>query len=156
VSTNHLFAASHLALQEDRLTASRLILRIDDAVSESASSNELKYMEIVGYLNRPETELIPKAETFGASFFEIDQGNSMRVVFFLQTLGLRGVEPLPLERRVQMIEAANAMPVWPDKGSVAVVDDTILIKFGPYSDPQKSVICNLQNQLPPAAEGFCE
>ena len=156
VSTNHLFAASHLALQEDRLTASRLILRIDEAVSESENSDELKYMEVVGYLDRPASELVPKAETFGASFFEIDQGNSMRVVFFLQTVGLHGLEPLPLERRVQMIEVANAMPVWPDKDSIMIVGDTVLIKFGPYSDPQKSIICTLQDQLPLTVQGFCK
>lgn len=156
VSTNHLFAASHLALQADRLTASRLILRIEDAISESENRDELKYMEIVGYLNRPATELIPKAETFGASFFEIDQGSSMRVLFFLQTLGYDGVRPLPLEKRVQMIEIADAMPIWPAKESITIVGDTILVKFGPYSDLQKSMICTLQDQTQFKVQDFCK
>jgi hypothetical protein len=151
VAANHLFAASHLALQEDRATASRLILRFEDALSESQNTEKLKYMEVVGFLNRPATELIPKAETFGASFFEIDEGSSMRLGYFLQTLGFPELEPLPTDRRVQMIETANAMPVWPEKGSVAIVGDTLLIKFGPYSNTQKSAIC-LQSIVP----GFCE
>lgn len=156
VAANHLFAASQLALEADRATASRLILRFEDALSESESMEKLKYMEVVGYLDRPPTELIPKAETFGASFFQIDQGSSMRLGYFLQTLGFPELEPLPLERRVQMIETANAMPVWPEKGSVAIVGDTLLIKFGPYSDIQKSAICALQGQSQVLVQDFCE
>jgi hypothetical protein len=117
---------------------------------------KLKYMEVVGYLERPPTELIPKAETFGASFFQIDQGSSMRLGYFLQTLGFPELEPLPLERRVQMIETANAMPAWPEKGSIAIVGDTLLIKFGPYSDTQRLAICAMQGQPQAFVQDFCE
>ncbi len=142
VAVNHLFAASSLALQEDRLLGSQLIERIDkvrtDAVPES-----LDYMEIIGYPSRPATALIPKIETFGASFFEWDEGNVGRVLAFLQTLGFQGLEPLPLYERSKMIEVGNSMPVWPDMGSVQIVGDTVLIKFGPYSITQKQQICRL-------------
>jgi hypothetical protein len=80
----------------------------------------------------------------------------MRLGFFLQTLGFPKLEPLPLERRVEMIETANAMPVWPAIGSVAIVGDTVLIKFGPYSDTQKSQICTLQGQPQFTVQEFCE
>jgi len=141
-STNHLFASSYLALQEDRLMASLLINRIEDAKAESGTNN-LKYIEIIGYLSSPSTELITKVETFGASFFEWDQGNAGRILLFLQ-INYRDLDLqlLPVERRAQMIEIANAMPNWPKKGSVKIVGDTVLIKFGPYSYTQKKIICN--------------
>jgi hypothetical protein len=138
-STNHLFGSSHLALQQDRLTGLQMIERIEDAQA-SAGSGAVKYIEVIGLLHRPSTRLIPKLETFGASFFEWDQGNAKRVVAFLQILGYYGVEPLPLEQRRQFVGTADSMPTWPDRGSVKVVGDVALIKFGPYSKNQEAAM----------------
>jgi len=156
ISTNHLFASSYLALQEDRLLASSLIERIEDAKAEHGTKS-LKYIEMIGYLNRPSTELIPKIETFGASFFAWDQGNVWRVIFFLQTVGYQDLQPLSLDRRPPMVEIANAMPNWPEKGSVVVINDVALIRFGPYSDAQKQQICaSRQNQVFLQNQDFCK
>ncbi len=157
ISTNHLFASSHLALQADRLLASRLIMRIEDAKIEANAGEDLKYMEIVGYYDQPSTELIPKLETFGASFFEWDQGNVSRVLLFMQTIGYRGLQALPLDRRAQLIELANSLPRCPEKGCVRVVGDTVVIKFGPYSDTQKQIICGgVSKQVLPEFPDFCK
>ena len=141
VAANHLFAASHLALQADRLMASRLIERIENAQADADTGVEIKYMEMVGYYSRPSTELIPKIETFGASFFEWDQGSVGRVLMFLQTVGYQGLQPLPVGMRSRLIEYANNMSIWPKSGSVRVVSDTVLVKFGEYSYNQKVAIC---------------
>jgi hypothetical protein len=142
-SDNHLFASSYLALQADRWTGFRLIERIEVAKAEAEPPGEieLKYMEIVGILRPPETELMPKLSTFGLSFFEWDQGNAERVLLFLKTLGYQGLQPLPSERRSKMIELAKMMPNWPEGGSVKVIGDTVLVKFGPYSNQQINFIC---------------
>jgi hypothetical protein len=156
MSTNHLFAASHLALQEDRSLATRLIERIENVQVETGRE-ELRYMEVIGYDSRPATELIPKIETFGASFFEWDQGSSGRILLFLQTMGFSGVGPLPLEKRVQMVEIADSMPVWPRNGSVMVVGNVVLVKLGPYSDVQKQAICGSgQYEKLIQIKGFCK
>jgi hypothetical protein len=155
VSTNRLFAASHLALQADRLLATRLIERIENAKSEE-NVQELKYIEIVGHPDRPGTELVPKLETFGASFFEWEQGNPARVVLFLQTIGYTDLYALPAEQRIQMIEFANDMPVWPQKGSIKIIDNTVLVKFGSYSYTQKLTMCkSIQGNIPTAEQDFC-
>lgn len=140
-STNHLFASSHLALEADRMLASRLIGRIEDVQAET-DTKELRYIEIIGYYSRPSTELIPKIETFGASFFEWDQGNPYRILPFLQTIGFEELQPLPLQSRGQMIKIADLMPVWPDKDSIKIIDNIVLVKFGPYSSNQKQIICS--------------
>jgi hypothetical protein len=149
-ATNRLFASSHLALQADRLFASRLIVRIEDALNESGNLKKLKYLEMVGSYNRRPTMLIPIAETFGASFFSWGDGDPSRVVAFLDTIGYQNLQPLPVEGRIQMVKIAEGMPIWPAQGSVKIVGDTVLIKFGPYSSFQKSIICrgvNNTNEL---------
>jgi len=156
MSTNHLFASSHLALQEDRVLAARLIGRIEDAQMESGTES-LKYMEVIGWYSRPSTELIPQIETFGASFFGWPQGTSIRAISFLETLGFPKLETLPADKRGEMVKIGNSMPIWPSKGSVKVIDDVVLIKFAPYSPGQINEICSkVQNKKIIQIQGFCK
>ncbi|MBI5293986.1 MAG: glucosyltransferase domain-containing protein [Chloroflexi bacterium] len=155
MSANHLSAASHLSLQADRSLATTLIGRIEEAQTQ-AGGRDLRYMEIVGYYDRPSTNLIPEMETLGMSYFEIAEGNVNRILLFLQTLGYSGLEPLPLARQAQLVDLAESMPVWPDGGSVRVVDDVVLVKFGHYSATQKRIICGDDgNRDLLRSRGFC-
>lgn len=155
-STNHLFASSHLALQEDRVLAARLIVRIEDAQME-AGIKELQYMEVIGYYIRPSTELIPQNETFGASFFGWPQGTTIRTISFLETLGYGGLEVLPIDEQGKLVKITDSMPLWPEKGSVRVVGDVVLVKFGPYTIDQKQKMCaSIQNQKLLQSQNFCE
>jgi hypothetical protein len=68
----------------------------------------------------------------------------------LRTLGYYNeIQPLPWSRRSQLVGIADSMPVWPEKGSIKIIDDTVLIKFGPYTDDsklsilQRSDVCTL-------------
>lgn len=140
-SANRLFGSSNLALEVDRIVGQQLIEKIDNAVNEAENPETIKYLEIIGYYERSATQLIPKVETFGASFFEWEEGNPWRVLYFLQTLGFDDLQGLPMERRILLIEFAEAMPNWPDEKSVQVVGDTVLVKFGPYSNFQKRKMC---------------
>jgi hypothetical protein len=151
LSTNHLFSSSHLALQADRVLGARLLARIEE-VKESVIGGDPIYYEVIGYTARLSTPLIPKSGTFGASFFEWDQGNTYRIGAFLRTLGFQGLSPLPEERRIQFTSMAMSMPAWPHTGSVAAVGDTMLIKFGNYSTIQRQRICESVH----TKEVFCE
>ncbi len=141
-SANHLFASSNLSLQADRLVGERIIGQIDNAIGGSSNPTAVKYLVVIGYYSRPSTQLMPKIETFGASFFEWDQGDVWRVIMFLQTLGFNRLQALPPERWGSMIQIANSMPNWPDNASVRIINDTVLLKFSPYSDLQKQQICS--------------
>lgn len=128
-------------------------MRIEDEKVKSGIT-DIKYFEMVGYVDRPDTPLIPRIENIGASFFGWDQGNSMRVVNFLKILGYYGVEPLELNQRTQFVKIGEEMPNWPDEGSVKVIDNTVIVKFSPYSRTQKEEICSsIQNQ--PSLTDFC-
>jgi hypothetical protein len=143
VADNRLFAASHLVLQADRLTASNLHLRIADAVADAGVDRaDIKYMEIIGSLDYPESSLIPEVDTFGGSFFQWDSGNNIRIILFLRTLGIGEYDTLPNEQRLVLVKIAQAMPNWPDPHSVKVQGDTVLVKFGPYSAFQVNDICS--------------
>jgi len=64
---------------------------------------------------------------------------------------------LPIDKRGEMVEIANSMPVWPQAESVRVIGDVVLVKFGPYSATQKQVICSSeQNKKMIQVEGFCK
>lgn len=142
VATNTLFSSSALALEADRLVAARLLERIEYAKAEAGvGASQVKYLEVVGYLNRPASRLMPKHETFGASFFEWDQGNVSRVLLFLRTVGGTSLDPLSLERRHLLMPDAVLLPTWPAVGSVKVFGDTIVLKFSDYSDVQLSALC---------------
>lgn len=156
VSTNNLFGSSHLALQSDRVLASRLFERIDLERSDK-NVMEVKYLEVVGYYSNPSTPLIPKNETFGASFFEWDQGHAGRIVLFFKTLGYDDLQAAPMDKRIQMLNYVDSMPAWPEQGSIKIIDGVVLIKFGPYSATQKLSICNSIKELdPPKYKEFCK
>jgi hypothetical protein len=150
VSSNLLFSSSRISLEADRLLAAEIIGRIDSAKSEAGAS-EVKYLEIIGYFERPETPITPKIETFGTSFFEWDQGNIYRIVYFLKLIGYHDLQAMPPDRRGELIQIGRAMPTWPDTGSIVVLADSVLLKFGPYSYTQVRYICRARNIL-----NFCE
>jgi hypothetical protein len=123
-----------------------------------SGSPDLKYLAVSGYYSRAPTPLIPKMETFGASFFEWDQGNSARIILFLQTLGYNDLQVAPLDKRFQLVGVEKNMPNWPETGSVRIIGDLVFIKFGPYSDTQRDIICDsistkIQEMV---VDGFCE
>lgn len=152
-SNNHLFASSAFAFEEDKLLAYQLIDRIEDEKADASSEN-IRYLEMIGYVDRPSTPLVSRIENIGASFFGWDQGNASRVISFLKVLGYSAPEALPANRRSEYVSTGAQMPVWPASGSVQVIGDTVLVKFSPYSETQKKDICQNESfySLP---ESFC-
>ncbi|MFZ1547779.1 MAG: glucosyltransferase domain-containing protein [Candidatus Nitrotoga sp.] len=135
VSTNAMFSSSALALESDRLIAARLLERIEAARME-AGTDQIRYLEVVGYPNIPPTRLKPKSEVIGASFFEWDQGNVYRILLFINTLESKDWKALPSAEQRALIEVTSIMPSWPSYGSVRVFGDTAVVKFGEYSYSQ--------------------
>lgn len=152
-STNHLFASSAFAYEEDKILATQLIQRIEDEIENTGVVSPL-YLEMVGYVQRPSTPLVSRIENIGASFFGWDGGHTIRVTNFLHILGYTSLDPLPFERRSAYVDQGITMPVWPAKGSVQVVGDVVLVKFSPYSRQQVEAICEEADlSILPAA--FC-
>ena len=153
-SINHLFSSSAFAYQEDTLLAERIIQRVD-GIRADTEIPEPKYLEQIGYVDRASTPLVSRIENIGASFFGWDQGvSSDRPAALIEILGLAELEGLPDDQRGKYVSEGVNMPVWPEPGSVKVVEDVLIVKFGPYSQTQKASICQAGN-LSALPSGFC-
>ena len=71
---------------------------------------------------------------------------------FLQLMGYPVLRPLPVQDRAKLIPVSAEMTIWPATGSVMIVDDVVIVKFGPYSAMQRQDICRVIAQSNPA---FC-
>lgn len=90
-------------------------------------------------------------ETFGASFLEWDQGKVYRIVYFLNLLGYNDLQAMPPDKSGDFGQIGNAMPAWPEIGSIVVVDDSVFLKFDSCSYAQVRQICKTGN-----TPNFCE
>jgi hypothetical protein len=139
-ATNRLFASSYLALEADRVLAARIIDRLEAARTSLPEGSRPVYLQIVGYLEREPTELMPRAgDTVGYSIFE--SADTTWIAAFLGTLDYREMQPMPPERQFEMIEQAKSMPAWPEQGGLAVMGDTVLVNLGGQTAPQKFTLC---------------
>ncbi|MBT9173981.1 MAG: hypothetical protein DDT21_02392 [Syntrophomonadaceae bacterium] len=84
--------------------------------------------------------IMPRRETFGASFFDWDAGNRHRVAAFLRLAGVTAVGAGD-DLRAKVAAKAIMMPSWPDPGWVAQEQDVTIIKFSDYTAPQKLQLC---------------
>jgi len=153
VSNNHLFLSGNLALEADRLLASRIVDRIDQA--RETVQGPVAYFEVVGYLDPDYSGIIHNSEEFGASFFEWDEGSAYRIINFLQTIGFSGYNVADLDTRAEIVAFAESMPDWPASGSVGIYKDTVILKLSPYSDDQKAQICSSDKNRVIVPKGFC-
>ena len=67
---NRLYAAANFAYERDRLLAHDIVREIEKVVALDKSSLKDVRLEVVGIKSWPDSPLIPKRETLGASFFE--------------------------------------------------------------------------------------
>ena len=73
-----------------------------------------------------------------ASFFEWDDGNNNRMHDFLRAEGYNTLKPADY-LKAKGYERSKSMPCWPEEGSVAAIDDVIIVKLSEPSDKWFSV-----------------
>lgn len=138
---NHLFASSASAEFRDKMLAESIIKKIIEINPELTGSSLLR-VEVIGNHSWRATAIQSKTETFGASFFEWDEGNRHRISAYLNLNGLTSIGASEAER-VRVYEQGRTMPAWPRNGWIAVTDGILILKFGDYSLPQKKSLCSL-------------
>lgn len=146
---NRLLGSVQLAYQNDRMLAQQIAQQIVQA--ERQAGVKASYIEVSGHWQPPATRAIARVETIGASFFEWGGGDLNRIRMFLSTSGAPLLKVAPPARRIEAIHASLAMPTWPMDGSVTLVGDVVVVKFGPLSPPQLSAIGRICNRLPEEA-----
>ena len=137
--TNRLAGASATAYQLDRNLAYEILLEVQ-RIEPTLTERRVMNLEVVGSKGWAENRIMPKRETFGASFFEWEGGNRYRVAAFLRLHGLTVVGSSEGER-VRLLERGQAMPAWPLAGWVAIDGETVIVKFSKYSAQQGAQLC---------------
>jgi hypothetical protein len=138
---NRLYAAANFAYERDRLLAHDIQREIEKIVALDESSSKQLRLEIVGIKSWPESPLIPKRETLGASFFEWDGGNRYKAAAFLRDLGFDIPEASDAEI-VSQVHIAMDMPSWPADGWVRRERNLVFVKFSEYTPSQKRTLCS--------------
>lgn len=145
-TNSRLLGSANLAYQNDRMLAQQIASKI--AQLERRAGIKARYLEVSGYWQPVSTKAIVRVETIGASFFEWDGGEVSRIRNFLTLVGMPLLEIAPPTKRIAAIHASLKMPHWPEEGSVALVDDVAVIKFGPLSPNQLQAIKRICSLLP--------
>ncbi|GAV12379.1 glucosyltransferase domain-containing protein [Paenibacillus sp. NAIST15-1] len=132
-SLSQLFYSDYNRYQEDVKLAHQIGYRIIELDVGEAPSQPVVF---VGSHVQQQRENIVKQEVLGYSFFEWNGGTPIRMKNFMSSLGYDYNAPTD-EQTNRGIEIANEMPAWPNRGSVALVDDIIIVNLsenmGKYS-----------------------
>lgn len=136
VISNHLFASNAYAERLDNFLATEILQEIKQIRPDTSDSNVLR-LEVIGKQSWPASNVMTKSETFGASFFEWDDGNRYRVAAYLRTWGINVVGATD-EDRAKVFTDVQKMPSWPTPGWVQIRDGVLVVKLSNYTPSQKS------------------
>lgn len=129
VSSAHisrLFFLSELNYEADKLLANRIVTRLYQENPDFCATRDKLYIH-----GRPETASPPRGlDVFGVRFFTLDEGNMVRSNALMRILGM-GTFRMPSANEVRgILDKVAVMPVWPQGGSVAMVDGIMVVKMG--------------------------
>jgi hypothetical protein len=127
VTANLLFS-EHIKYQEDVSLVNRINFQLDSI----GIKNRSVYSFVILGKHEPENILNNKGEALGHSFFAWDhgtkQGPTYRAVAFMRTLGYP--YNMPTESQLDYAHTIkHEMTVWPDKNSIRIENDLIIIKL---------------------------
>ncbi len=144
VANNRFAFSNYMVWQADRELSVKIQDRIGMVLPKLApvSNPFVVYpIEIVGWIEYPETPVFIQREVIGASFYKWAAGDVERTERLFRTMGVARYRAATREERLSVIEQANTMPAWPYEGSVDVINGIIVIKFREYNPNQLAVIC---------------
>ncbi|PLR80622.1 hypothetical protein CVD25_22485 [Bacillus canaveralius] len=126
--TAKLLFSEHVKFQEDVNLANRINYQLDSL----GVGNRSDYSLVILGKHEPESILNIQGELLGHSFFAWDvgtkAGTTMRAIGFMRTLGYRFKDPT--EEQVDYARSiANEMELWPNKGSIRIFKDVIIVRL---------------------------
>ena len=122
-------AANHMTRIHDRLLAQQIYTRITAIDPEF---DRVRDYPVDFYGAYPFQTIYPqiRGSTIGRSFFEWSGGNRYRIVYYMRMLGYANLRATDSGRLPEDIDHIREMPVWPQEGSVELIDGVMLIKLG--------------------------
>ena len=136
---NRQYYAGHWALERDKLLGARIISRIE----EMFPREKVYTIAVVGEGPVKHDALIPRvpSSTIGASFFRWDGGSRGRIAAFLNFLSSAKFNPASPDQMERAFQDANAMPSWPERGSIGLINGVVLIKLSEPTEQQLRMLC---------------
>lgn len=112
----------------DLLLAASIHDRIVAVLGPAAGARRIK-VDFFG-MRQPET-IYPSVylTSSGASFFEWDAGNPVRIVGYMNMIGFRDLVVASPQERQTLTPQYAEMPIWPAPGSVRVLGDVVLVRL---------------------------
>jgi hypothetical protein len=127
VATSSYYAARAFNFRSDQLVASTLSAAIIQAPNPSGSP--VTRLASEGALQRKVPYRTGLYSSAPGSFFNWDNGNSLRMVAWLQAMGIDGIQALEPKQVNTLAPAFATMKPWPAPGSIKVQDGIVLVKF---------------------------
>ena len=153
VVNNRYAFSNQMIWYADRELSVLMLDRIHAAISkmpQKADPNTQLPLELVGWLEYPQTPILVQREVIGASFFKWSAGDVDRVVRLFQTMGVFNYRAATKQEKLSVIEGAKAMPSWPYEGSVDVINGIVVVKLRDYNPNQLMRICSAPDENNPA------
>jgi len=127
VVTSSYYAARAFNFRSDQLVASTLISAVVQA--QDSSQTPVSLLVSQGALKRSQPYATGGYSTAAGSFFNWDNGSSIRMVAWLRAMGIAEIKTVELEQRQDLLPNFATMKPWPSPGSIKVVDGIALVKF---------------------------
>ncbi|WP_313048568.1 glucosyltransferase domain-containing protein [Atlantibacter subterraneus] len=127
-SSNRLFYSDYMARESDKQMARQIISQIYTQIPDF-NINKTPVFFYGAY--SPDNEWkIKKSDVFGASFFEWDGGNNIRIHGFFNINNIANFIMVDSAQKKALINAARNIPTWPNRESVQFIDGAVLVKIG--------------------------
>jgi hypothetical protein len=97
--------------------------------AQDSSQTPVSLLVSLGALKRSQPSATGGYSTAAGSFFNWDNGSSIRMVAWLRAMGIAEIKTVELEQRQDLLPNFATMKPWPSPGSIKVVDGIALVKF---------------------------
>ena len=125
---SNLFYSETIAYNKDYRLATLIANDISTKINSSVEAPFKVYF--YGGLDLNYNNKIENSDMFGTSFLNWDSGNSARISAFINRTGIANVIPVSFNDVKENQNLINVAPIWPQKGSILVFSDIVVVKLG--------------------------
>lgn len=126
--TTRLFYSTYVNWQADRDMTNRITERI---YALNVSSNEHISVVFIGAYKHQDNQLFLSTnwDILGCSFFQYNKGDAYRIFSFMKTLGINDFKFVDDTPTNIISQKYKDKPSWPQRGSVFICGDTVVVKL---------------------------
>jgi len=129
-SASQLFYSDYMSEKADSLLATQITTQIYQTYPDFNAETTGIYF--FGMPKRDNIWKKPNSDVFGYSFFTWDGGNNARMIAYYRALGIASLHKASETQLSTVREQAKTLPVWPAAGSIAMINNVLVIKLGEH------------------------